>query len=1262
MVDPAPQASSIQPAAPARSEQPDSDARVQRQSQPAHKKDAGGCSGVHGPGAISRAATAAAAAAVAADFAPAGNSPANDASQLVAILIAKNSTGADLLRGLSQLVGSMESGDPRRSFYEQEFSVHLRGALAGLAPGQRSRAAARLASPAVAALRHTLREGVGQIDLRARAAAVRTVSEVGRQLAMLQKFFGVEAGAGAPAPGDFEQARRTVDDFARQFDSGCVRKSGEFGPEQIMQMQLGYRPFDNDELARDPASLLHPQASRDFIQEAPHNCYLLEHEDGRCEWLVAPHLDGVLADDQQAKLAADRLLLFCGGDRQACLAVSQAATGRAAQVADLDLAMLAGELPHVAADGRDEAPTPVDGRPPIDKHKALTGFVIKKTGAGNYQVLARSSEQLVGQNGRSGPTALNPNQSHWNTEVTVAVGPDRRPQFESASYEFVAALHLGRVDSGQQPRPADFDERAAAAELLAQQERISVYGDFSALPVDPDQVRANSGSSPAELAGQLVADGTLAADAAETVLERLRFVDDVGEQINAVDSGSEEGIERLTELAGNLASDLRLLQQDLLLKAQAWSVDLDADQSVRLNTFLVRVANALGGEAARIEDLAADRAAALDDGRGDLNEVVSGSLLARSENAFRQARAGILATTRIIDAISEAQEDLSPAEEQALDDLIEQLDRRAGSRQADLAAVRSGRGDPEQASAAGAGNQDLARQARRLKSSLAAGRPLPAVHAQLSEAQLFRLQIDELGRRHPGLAGHFADFDARYAEAAADLLAQGGWATIRSSFHDIDGQGRLQKLTSTITPAPQLDEPNLQDRYGGLGVASGNRTQGRHAANLAHSQIANEDGEVVFAGLRHGIVDSYRIVPDQLARMPEAKLRQLIADTLLDDDQWRQFVSDRRGGSTGRARLLDQSADLIRSGDAEAVRLAAGRARQAANRNAARELATAAIIANPALRSRALAAGEITVDLDSVSLVTPDVLRERGGREEERTYLANQIEALNSLAGQPFTVRIGNEYRSREVQVTVRPRMFNFGVNAYAIGSGRGSSLLKGFMGWEQADRMNRESLAALIGDPDRTDEVGGEAGRLLAWLEGSSHPEEVPDAIKVTVSPNAHLAGNSERQRTAFDDHARRAEAIRRVAGQIKEIFSSRSHRRGGNEPYKLASRVALLSNLLGRSTCYNCKSGKDRTGHLDAAAKLLAVDAAAGRHPAPDAPPDQRRSTNFVLKTGNLEMQQHNTGLRGYKLSFVPALFSQLISPLARRMFSGDSKLAKS
>ena len=49
------------------------------------------------------------------------------------------------------------------------------------------------------------------------------------------------------------------------------------------------------------------------------------------------------------------------------------------------------------------------------------------------------------------------------------------------------------------------------------------------------------------------------------------------------------------------------------------------------------------------------------------------------------------------------------------------------------------------------------------------------------------------------------------------------------------------------------------------------------------------------------------------------------------------------------------------------------------------------------------------------------------------------------------------------------------------------------------------------------------------------------------------------------------------------------------------------------------------------------------------------------YVFKSGNLKLQQYNTGLRGYKLFGVKSLFAQLNSGLAGKLYSGDSKKVK-
>ena len=51
------------------------------------------------------------------------------------------------------------------------------------------------------------------------------------------------------------------------------------------------------------------------------------------------------------------------------------------------------------------------------------------------------------------------------------------------------------------------------------------------------------------------------------------------------------------------------------------------------------------------------------------------------------------------------------------------------------------------------------------------------------------------------------------------------------------------------------------------------------------------------------------------------------------------------------------------------------------------------------------------------------------------------------------------------------------------------------------------------------------------------------------------------------------------------------------------MVSRLALVGHLMGETPLFNCKSGKDRTGQLDAEVKsLAAADESGGRVPPPD------------------------------------------------------------
>ncbi len=133
-------------------------------------------------------------------------------------------------------------------------------------------------------------------------------------------------------------------------------------------------------------------------------------------------------------------------------------------------------------------------------------------------------------------------------------------------------------------------------------------------------------------------------------------------------------------------------------------------------------------------------------------------------------------------------------------------------------------------------------------------------------------------------------------------------------------------------------------------------------------------------------------------------------------------------------------------------------------------------------------------------------------------------------------------------------------------------------------------------------------------------------------------------------------------AASQLKEIWREGSFMAGDREPYKMVSRLALVAHLMGETPLFNCKSGKDRTGQLDAEVKCLAAFAEKnGYIPAPESqPPGLRRMrSQFTLGSGNLEMQRINTGLPGYKLkrSEVPGLANMVADEALEPIYRGGS-----
>ena len=300
--------------------------------------------------------------------------------------------------------------------------------------------------------------------------------------------------------------------------------------------------------------------------------------------------------------------------------------------------------------------------------------------------------------------------------------------------------------------------------------------------------------------------------------------------------------------------------------------------------------------------------------------------------------------------------------------------------------------------------------------------------------------------------------------------------------------------------------------------------------------------------------------------------------------------------------------------------------RRTANFNHARETIQVALHNNQALLQEAIQkAGRqppeaIEMPVSSLSLVTPSSLN-------DKTHWENQRQAwqdINEAGPLQFKVRTDD---GREVTVRVKPKVlaFNFGVNPLAMGAGSGIDAIG--WGWKRADQTNKESLQALLGGLNPKDPIGGMVGHYLNRDDVSAEDKRI----------------------------------VRELARQVRQIWTEGSYRHKEGDLFKMTSRLAVLTHRIGATPMWNCRSGKDRTGHLDAEAKMLAAEIHyTGQVPDYGPLSEERKKmfTEFAMHTGNLEIQQYNTGLPGYKTYNVSDNLNRLAGDSAKEVYTSSAK----
>lgn len=259
--------------------------------------------------------------------------------------------------------------------------------------------------------------------------------------------------------------------------------------------------------------------------------------------------------------------------------------------------------------------------------------------------------------------------------------------------------------------------------------------------------------------------------------------------------------------------------------------------------------------------------------------------------------------------------------------------------------------------------------------------------------------------------------------------------------------------------------------------------------------------------------------------------------------------------------------------------------------NRAKEVVSAALFSKPALLERALSGEVVPLRLISTSLLTPTRLL---GKED--IMLHDQVDAWLALnkSGSPLTLDIKDASGNlRQVKIAFEAAAFNFGVNELSLKCGFGN---------KTSDSYNHPALQQLLGkDLKPGSEPGGWVGE--------------------------HLSKNPEN-----------AGRVKELSQQIKTIWQHKSHHSDNGEPYKLAQRVTMLANEINSVPCWNCKSGKDRTGMLDVEIKREAISLHQG-NPLSKLGSSLDQNGKWLLKqvllnSGNLEVQAQNTGLAGNKV----------------------------
>ncbi len=444
-----------------------------------------------------------------------------------------------------------------------------------------------------------------------------------------------------------------------------------------------------------------------------------------------------------------------------------------------------------------------------------------------------------------------------------------------------------------------------------------------------------------------------------------------------------------------------------------------------------------------------------------------------------------------------------------------------------------------------------------------------------------------------------------------------------------------------------------------------------HGVNVARTE-ASTDEKKLFNGTRHATLSAYDLWPERLKKADPAVLQKMADDlrkqgsgiTRISTGFQPSGASQRASGAASPAPVVNANAGpteleqlwetAVSSMDDKAFIAQLTKddkfcalVRRKAALNRAREVFLSEALGNKDMLAQIRAGNPVS--FNSISLITPDLFRHflaklKPSKHRSNDELSMRREELQAWRDLEEEIAAGKLVIDGQV-VKAKITSFSVGVNALALGDG--TSISRSLLsGWNQVTEDNRKALTALMGDPDKVAKPDPEFNGQVA---------EKIRQLRAEIQREKSALGQSPKLQKSIDDKERQILVIEQLAKQLANMWIDGSYRRMGDQPYKFAARLALLSSQLNGGTAFNCRSGKDRTAQLDLEAKLLAIQiesrrlgafeatSADGSVRSTNVPPPYAGRTDFEryqlqhLVFGDksrTEMQRYNTGVEGSKL----------------------------